>query len=331
MYSETVLETAAGWVARHDELNEQEVNQLEKWLNENEQHRALFDDLMGMYLSDELTTVAYEQRYERSGTEITSENSNVTRFFSNRKFKAALSLVAAALVVAILLPRQSSLPELNNPTLITQQLSVDASDVNIGEISGADGSNIYLAPNTSASMEVGDKYRSAKLSSGQAFFDIASNPSKPFTVFAGDIVINVLGTEFDVNVTDSGVEVFVVEGSVAVFDVRSGISDVMTSGDALAVTSNSFGRIDREYLSWNDGWISADNSSLRAVVETLNTFSAKEIVLDNESLNSERVSGRFDLTNAQESLYNIAELLGLTVYASADQLRVSQPAEPYSS
>jgi transmembrane sensor len=51
---------------------------------------------------------------------------------------------------------------------------------------------------------------------GQALFDVAHDPSRPFIVRARGGEIRAVGTEFDVQLTDSGVDVTLLQGAVLV-------------------------------------------------------------------------------------------------------------------
>ncbi|NBB21876.1 DUF4974 domain-containing protein [Runella sp. CRIBMP] len=84
----------------------------------------------------------------------------------------------------------------------------------------ADGSSIFLSPKSRISyaktFNEGSK-REVYLS-GEAFFEVAKNPNKPFFVYANELVTKVLGTSFNVKAfpEDKNVEVKVRTGRVAV-------------------------------------------------------------------------------------------------------------------
>uniref|UniRef100_UPI003F714052 FecR family protein n=1 Tax=Dyadobacter sp. TaxID=1914288 RepID=UPI003F714052 len=78
---------------------------------------------------------------------------------------------------------------------------------------------------------------------GEAFFEVTKNPSKPFIVYAGDVVTKVLGTSFRVRSgkTGSDVTVAVKTGRVSVFSPKltmqtKGVEDPETGG--VVLTSN---------------------------------------------------------------------------------------------
>ena len=84
-----------------------------------------------------------------------------------------------------------------------------------------DGTVVILKPQSSLSHpeHFGDKSRIVYLS-GEAFFNVTKNPSKPFFVYTGELVTRVLGTSFNVKSFNSArsIEVSVVTGRVSVYE-----------------------------------------------------------------------------------------------------------------
>jgi transmembrane sensor len=76
--------------------------------------------------------------------------------------------------------------------------------------------------------------RRLELMNGEAYFSVAKNPDRPFTVRAGGVEVRAVGTEFSVRLDAGTVEVIVTEGRVGVrreFDRASSA----TAGDAAFV------------------------------------------------------------------------------------------------
>lgn len=94
----------------------------------------------------------------------------------------------------------------------------------------ADGSTVELGSYSALSVDFADDRRNLMLHEGQAFFQVASDHSRPFVVSAGGGTITALGTAFDVKLTDQAVTVSVLEHAVSV----------------------AFGQIDP--LRLNEGW-----------------------------------------------------------------------------
>jgi transmembrane sensor len=74
---------------------------------------------------------------------------------------------------------------------------------------------------------------------GEAFFDIAKNPERPFFVHAKDIVTRVLGTSFWVKYTEGSkyVDVEVMTGKVTVYKTKTATQNT-TESDGVVLTPN---------------------------------------------------------------------------------------------
>lgn len=82
----------------------------------------------------------------------------------------------------------------------------------------ADGSRITLGPSTRIATYMGEDARRITLVSGEAFFEVAHDRTRPFWVEAGDSRIQVVGTKFDVSRSSGRVEVSVLEGVVKIHE-----------------------------------------------------------------------------------------------------------------
>jgi transmembrane sensor len=80
----------------------------------------------------------------------------------------------------------------------------------------ADGSEIQVGPNTLLQIDLGDARRSIVLARGEAYFKVAKDPARPFSVEANAFAVRATGTEFAVARRKSELIVTVAEGSVRV-------------------------------------------------------------------------------------------------------------------
>ncbi|WP_221391374.1 FecR family protein [Dyadobacter sp. NIV53] len=85
-----------------------------------------------------------------------------------------------------------------------------------------DGSIVVLSMDSKVSYEKGFSSDQRRVYlSGQGYFEVEKNPQKPFLVFAGNVVTQVVGTRFTVNSTSgsSDISVSVRSGKVKVFTI----------------------------------------------------------------------------------------------------------------
>ncbi len=116
--------------------------------------------------------------------------------------------------------------------------------------------------------------------SGEAYFNVAHNPEKPFVVKTQALNVTALGTEFDVQAYDGDATVAatLVEGKVAVDKVMADRSvnpiGTMVPGQHVQYNKNT-GRISstkgniEKYIAWTEGKMVFDNSPITAVAKEL--------------------------------------------------------------
>jgi len=123
------------------------------------------------------------------------------------------------------------------PTLSRFENNTDASKV----LTLADGSQVTLEPK--ASLFYPAVFNSAQrvvYLNGNAFFDIAKNPNRPFLVYSAQIVTKVLGTSFTIrrNGRSNEIEVAVMTGKVIVENANLGGSGFISSKKGVVLTPN---------------------------------------------------------------------------------------------
>ena len=79
----------------------------------------------------------------------------------------------------------------------------------------SDDSRIQLNTNSQVLVDYSEGFRNIRLLQGEAHFDVAKDPSKPFRVYAGSGRVQAVGTAFNVYLQDDKLDVFVSEGRVA--------------------------------------------------------------------------------------------------------------------
>lgn len=154
-----------------------------------------------------------------------------------------------------------------------------------------DGSTIFLNRNSELryKSDFGRFSRSVKLK-GEAFFEIAPDKEKPFTIDAGKAVVKVVGTSFSVLTEnqDSEVEVFVRNGKVLLTEKSGERSVELDPGFIGKTQSGNIERSvnnDRNYLAWNTGKLFYDGEKLENVFRDLKKFYNMNIIADDKAIN----------------------------------------------
>jgi ferric-dicitrate binding protein FerR (iron transport regulator) len=153
-----------------------------------------------------------------------------------------------------------------------------------------DGSKVYLNRNSvfSYRKNFGEHKRDVKLS-GEAFFEITPDVSKPFIIDAGKASVKVVGTSFNVitNNEESSVEVFVKTGKVLVSDNSGSQSVQLDPGYIGTVNSKTSARIlnnNPNYISWKTGYLDYSGQKLSIVFSDLKRVYNMDIVADDPAI-----------------------------------------------
>jgi transmembrane sensor len=195
----------------------------------------------------------------------------------------------------------------------------------------SDGSRLMLNTNSRVSVAFSSRARRITLETGQARFDVARNPARPFVVQAGEHQIVAIGTTFDVRWTSDRLSIVLVEGRVAILPA-SGSPIAATSPSALtleagerlkfegpALAVRSVARLDREE-AWVTGRVIFDSTRLGAAVEEINRYAPQRIRLTNPALAELLVSGTFSVDDAGAFARTVAQVFSLRITEDPDAI-----------
>jgi transmembrane sensor len=151
--------------------------------------------------------------------------------------------------------------------------------------------------------------------SGEAYFDVAHNPDKPFVIKTGKLNVKALGTEFNVNAypDDDIIAITLVEGKVVIEKAPAGENTepvgTMVPGQQVVYNvksgkiSSSKGSVDK-YIGWTEGKLVFDNTPINRVAEKLSRmFNVEFHVADNVK------DLTYTVTFVDDPLYLILDLM----------------------
>ena len=229
-HSEKIERAAREWfvLLQSDTVADAERVQFEEWLNNRPEHRLAYQQLEVIWRQlAALSTTPAGARLRRSVD--AHERSWIGRLmrpaasgglFFNRPLGAAAALLVASLFAgALWLQRASQIePELRYAT--------DTGEIRVVELS--DGSKATLGAESAVQVAFTRDSRVLTLLDGEAFFDVVSDPKRPFVVEVNDVSVTVVGTKFDVRKRYAGTNVAVLEGRVHVA-TNGGDEDIDTT------------------------------------------------------------------------------------------------------
>jgi transmembrane sensor len=208
---------------------------------------------------------------------------------------------------------------------------VDLHHTRLGErrtITLADGSRIHL--NTASAVEVALRKHSrrVRLVKGEALFEVAHDPSRPFLVDAGAARLRAVGTAFNVRIRDTVVELTVTEGVVAVAenmdDVHHPDVSKIAAGGGAVIGSGAMAptaldpTILRQRTAWQDGVIELDGETLAQAVAEFNRYRGSPIIIGDPRLANLRVGGRFEVDEAEKFLTAVEGSFAVSAIPAAD-------------
>lgn len=134
----------------------------------------------------------------------------------------------------------------------------------------ADGSRVWLNSGSSVTYPVAFVSNERKVSiTGEAYFEIAHDASRPFKVNKGETDITVLGTHFNVNAYDDeqNIKVTLLEGSVKVS--KGSINDILKPGQQAQI-NNDVKVVDdvdlEQVMAWKNGRFIFNGSDIESVM-----------------------------------------------------------------
>ncbi|WP_343528926.1 FecR family protein [Sphingomonas sp.] len=176
----------------------------------------------------------------------------------------------------------------------------------------ADGSIVRLAPRSAVSVDYAADERRVSLLSGEAYFDVRPNPSRPFRVSARGTTVTVLGTGFDVRLGGEGQEVAVKHGRVQVLGGgTSATPQLLTAGQWLRVPSS--GTLVRGAMApgsvgaWSNRNLVAIDRPLAEVLADVRRYYDGWIVLTDDRLGAAAVTGSYDMTDPATAISYIVQ------------------------
>lgn len=178
----------------------------------------------------------------------------------------------------------------------------------------ADGSQIELGPRSAISVDFDAEKRRVTLLTGEAWFDVAPDVVRPFSVLVGNGVITALGTSFDISTDRGRTEVSVAKHRVRVtagahpIEVGEGEqSSFSTGAPAVAPYPAPVDHV----AAWRRGKLIFDDKPLAEVVSILGRYCHNVILILDPSLRERRVTGVFDVAQPIAGLRAIETALGL--------------------
>jgi transmembrane sensor len=192
-----------------------------------------------------------------------------------------------------------------------------------------DTSRIDLNAQTQVLVQIYRQRRVATLTRGEARFDVAKDPARPFIVETRVGTITVLGTAFTVQDRGGPVSIHVEHGHVRfqprsignapaqpTIDLRAGQAVTLRAGQAPGPVRSNLDT--RQASAWREGWLVFDNARLDEALPAINAHRAQPIVLGDPRVGALPLTGRFKTADSSSLLQALPAILPLRAARLAD-------------
>lgn len=330
---------AAEWHGRLDEDDSPRTHaEFDAWLAADPRNKAAFEAIEQTWSS--LASTRVDARVLKMRREALSATHRL-RFF---RVAAAAAVVGIAVAVAYaVVPTLRNGPVSQPGMILRATTEGGAFRTAVGERSNitlSDGSSVVLNTNSRVEVRYTPEQRNVRLLAGQAWFQVAKNPDRPFIVEAGDQRVTALGTAFDVRMDGrDSVQVTLAEGKVSVEPILSPlqrlispppVAKLLVAGEALIVSDDASVEKRKadltKLVSWRQGQVVFDDDTLATAIAEINRYSATRIELADPALGQLRVSGVFKAGHSESFVETVTGHYPLRV-ASRDGSRILLTAE----
>lgn len=184
-----------------------------------------------------------------------------------------------------------------------------------------DGSRLYMSGGSAVDVAMTAEERGITLLRGEAFFEVAKDPLRPFRVNAGETLTTAVGTAFNISLGESQVKITLTEGIV---DAGTGADRVrLHAGQELLFRE---GLLDVQpgsaqyWPAWKRGTVSVEDMPVSELVTLLNRHYSQVIRSVDPRLLNARVSGILPLDDLPTTLQMLQQTLGVRHLMLSDSL-----------
>lgn len=283
---ETLAQEVENWMAASTE-NEKEFNRFSKLWEKSSSLPAL-------------TAPNLSAAWEKVNPE--SREPKVIHLQANRWW--AMAAAVALFLVAGWIGMEANK---NTPFMFELAYESTISENDVKEVKLPDGTLVWL--NTKSKLwfpsEFGKNERKVVLE-GEAYFEVAHNKAKPFTIFANGTETTVLGTSFNLRAyKEQATELVLVSGKVQFSKADQQV--ILKPGEIVTTTSEEVKievaeNLNLNFQSWKTRQLVFDNSELSEVAQTLQRHFRRAVILKGNGLGNCKFTGKFEQPELNEIL-----------------------------
>lgn len=269
-----------------------------------------------------------EEKLFRAITNNIDSVEEVRNFRPRRNVRALLSahwVRVAASVAVLAVVGLGAWFLMTRSTPVQERISAAGSDKTILD----DGSIVWFQEASQLTYVNRDDTRQATFQ-GDALFEVARDPEKPFVISCGDVKVEVVGTSFNLKSAADLFELRVLRGKVRVSTtlypdgivVQANEMAVYRASDG--ITKNSLAKDEAaNAVADTDYDMAFDNTSMKIVLSKLASKFDVEIVVENPAVKKCRITADLTDNSLQSSMEILAELLDIGFTISDKKVEIT--------
>ncbi|HEY5823487.1 MAG TPA: FecR domain-containing protein [Cyclobacteriaceae bacterium] len=300
------------------EASAEEKIQLQNWIRERAENQKYFDQIKTIFERASANQVQLQfdadAAWRRVKGKLSSQKQAKQIWFKTPPFQRTLRIAAGLILILT--------GGLATYRWYAQPIETFAvvSDAVVVSDTLPDGSAAFLNKKSSLSYEYNprEKKRRVKLT-GESFFEVKHEEEKPFIIEAEEVLVQDLGTAFNVKAYPNSdtVEVIVKSGEVQIYTLKnSGLHLGAGETGIYSKRSREFSKrikADTNALAYKTGVFSFNNTDLGSMIDKINEVYDAHIRLGNEKLAKCHITVNFNNEKLDTVIEVIAETLNLTV------------------
>ncbi|WCT73807.1 FecR domain-containing protein [Sphingomonas naphthae] len=194
----------------------------------------------------------------------------------------------------------------------------------VRDVTLADGSALHLNTDSKVTVDYSGNRRLLRLDRGEAYFDVAHDPARPFDVQTrGGVTVRALGTAFNVRLREAVVELTVTKGVVGVATASRTMAKVAAGrGAIIQPRTVALASLDKRHIeqrtAWRDRMIELDGESVNQAIDEFNRYRSSPLVIGDQRLAPMRIGGRFRTDESDQFIAALEQSLPIRAVANGD-------------
>jgi transmembrane sensor len=195
----------------------------------------------------------------------------------------------------------------------------------------SDGSIVTLNTRSRALVRFRADAREVELTQGEALFAVEHDPARPFRVKAGPVVVQAIGTEFNVHRRDA-TTVSVVSGAVHVALAGGGADATarLSAGEQLEVAAGGALAAPRKVdidsvVAWRERRLVFRDEPLERIASEFNRYNERPLIVEGAATRARRITGVFQADDPSALIAFLERDTQLSVQVRADRILIKGP------